>query len=194
MINLIIFLCILINSTVFYPVTQALAQTDPGCGFQTPLADSGIILISNQESEEPQSVPQEPRVITNNNSNGNWLFGEPAKTLVTRDENNIKINNYSKPIAKVQIPQTTFRVSANLPNDSIKEVFKEKIEPKNFTGGLVRALTDPRVYIVELDGSLNLIESEEIAVRLYGNNWSEQIIWLDDAIRNSYQFGYTITQ
>ncbi|MAF13780.1 MAG: hypothetical protein CMI53_02710 [Parcubacteria group bacterium] len=52
---------------------------------------------------------------------------------------------------------------------------------------LVKAQTDPKVYAVDRDGKLRWIETEAIAISLYGENWSDNVDDIPDAFFTNYQ-------
>jgi hypothetical protein len=54
---------------------------------------------------------------------------------------------------------------------------------------MVKAESDPKVYVVSRGGLLRWISSETIAKQLYGNNWNKMIDYIPDAFWINYQFG-----
>jgi hypothetical protein len=57
---------------------------------------------------------------------------------------------------------------------------------------LVKVTTDPKVYAVAGGGVLRWIESEAVAVQLYGNDWAKKIDDLPDAFFVNYRIGASI--
>lgn len=149
--------------------------------------------ISENVSTTAETPTSSPKVITTNNPSGNWIFGKPAKTITVKDENNVAIDNYTKPTPDVKISSGLLTVEYELPDTSKQLVYEQEIPADDLTGALIRAFTDPRVFVVEENGSINLIENQEIAARLFGQEWEQQVVWVDDAIRNGYPYGYRIS-
>jgi len=58
-------------------------------------------------------------------------------------------------------------------------------------GKLVKITTDPKVYIVDLDGSLAWVPSEEVAIAIHGNDWAKQVDDIPDAFFINYKQGPT---
>jgi hypothetical protein len=57
---------------------------------------------------------------------------------------------------------------------------------------MIKIETDPRVYAVGANGELRPIASEQVAVRLYGNNWNKMIDDISDAFFINYRMGSTL--
>jgi hypothetical protein len=57
---------------------------------------------------------------------------------------------------------------------------------------LVKLIFDPKTYAVEAGGVLRWVKSEAIAKSLYGNDWSERVIDLDEAFWGNYSVGADI--
>jgi hypothetical protein len=57
---------------------------------------------------------------------------------------------------------------------------------------MVKAQTSPKVYTVSRGGLLRWISSEEVAKRLYGDDWNKNIDYIPDAFWTNYQFGEPI--
>ncbi len=54
---------------------------------------------------------------------------------------------------------------------------------------LLKITTDPRVYAVDTHGTLRWIETEELAVELYGENWADNVDDLPDPFFINYKMG-----
>ncbi|MDP3900551.1 MAG: CARDB domain-containing protein [bacterium] len=52
---------------------------------------------------------------------------------------------------------------------------------------LVKVTTDPRVYAVEPGGELRWVESEAVAIAVYGKNWAKRVVDISDAFIGSYR-------
>ncbi|MCX6744706.1 MAG: peptidoglycan-binding protein [Candidatus Parcubacteria bacterium] len=57
---------------------------------------------------------------------------------------------------------------------------------------LIKLLTDPKVYAVDLHGTLRWITNEDVAKTLYGDNWQSLIDDLSDAFFVDYTIGDSI--
>ncbi|MBP7006257.1 hypothetical protein KBB27_04010 [Patescibacteria group bacterium] len=53
-------------------------------------------------------------------------------------------------------------------------------------GSLIKAATDPRVYLVGFNGQLHWIETEAVAQSLFGNTWASRIEDISDAFLPDY--------
>ncbi|NQV90364.1 hypothetical protein HQ487_03055 [Candidatus Uhrbacteria bacterium] len=58
---------------------------------------------------------------------------------------------------------------------------------------MVKFLSVPTVYAVSEGGILRAIESESVAVDLYGDTWNQQIDDISDAFLGNYSFGEDVT-
>jgi subtilisin family serine protease len=54
---------------------------------------------------------------------------------------------------------------------------------------LVKVATDPKVYAVDTKGVLRWVTNEDVAVALYGGNWSQKVRDLSDVYVFSYSYG-----
>ncbi len=70
--------------------------------------------------------------------------------------------------------------------------FETRPKIKEFKGALVKGYTDPAVYFVDNQGKLRWLANEEVAQKIAGQDWAAKIIWLNDAIIYTYQFGEPI--
>lgn len=59
---------------------------------------------------------------------------------------------------------------------------------------LVKLTSSPEVYAIEPDGLLRWLETEDLAVTLYGNDWGDRLIDLPDAFFSDYTVGDSITE
>ncbi len=57
---------------------------------------------------------------------------------------------------------------------------------------LVKVTTDPKVYAVGANGTLRWIETEAIAISLYGNMWAQQVNDIPDSFFVNYRIGTSI--
>lgn len=57
---------------------------------------------------------------------------------------------------------------------------------------MVKFTTDPKVYAVALGGELRWVQTEALAVELYGQNWNQMIDDVSDAFFANYRFGPNI--
>ncbi len=57
---------------------------------------------------------------------------------------------------------------------------------------MVKITTDPKVYAVGMDGTLRWVESEAVAVALYGANWNTMIDDVPDAFFVNYTVGSSV--
>jgi hypothetical protein len=54
---------------------------------------------------------------------------------------------------------------------------------------LVKTMTSPKVYAIEPGGVLRWVETEQIAIDLYGDNWRERVVEIPDVFFNDYMIG-----
>jgi hypothetical protein len=59
---------------------------------------------------------------------------------------------------------------------------------------LVKITTDPKVYAVDANGTLRWVETEGVAVALYGNDWAKQVRDIPDAFFVNYAIGASIAK
>ncbi len=59
---------------------------------------------------------------------------------------------------------------------------------------LVKIQSDPKVYAVEPGGALRWIETEEVALTLYGTNWNRRIIDVEPIYFTRYEIGDPISE
>jgi len=59
---------------------------------------------------------------------------------------------------------------------------------------MLKAHSDPKCYIAGADGSLHWVVNEDVAERLFGQDWDNHIIWLEEALIYSYSFSYDINE
>jgi hypothetical protein len=57
---------------------------------------------------------------------------------------------------------------------------------------LVKIQTDPKVYVVEPFGVLHYVSTPELAVKLYGSDWTNEIIDISSAFFVDYEIGEDI--
>lgn len=74
------------------------------------------------------------------------------------------------------------------------ENFAIRPEIEKLKGALIKGQTDPAVYFVDQNGKLRWLANEQVAQKLIGDNWASQIIWFNDAIIYTYQFGEPIKE
>ncbi|OGY41435.1 MAG: hypothetical protein A2Y82_00770 [Candidatus Buchananbacteria bacterium RBG_13_36_9] len=60
---------------------------------------------------------------------------------------------------------------------------------QEIVGALIKGKTDPAVYLVDKDGKLRHLVNEQVAASIAGNDWAKKIIYLDDSLVYTYQFG-----
>ena len=58
---------------------------------------------------------------------------------------------------------------------------------------LVKITTDPRVYAVTRGGVLHWVESEQIAIALYGSNWARRVVDVPDQLFVNYSIGSSVS-
>lgn len=58
---------------------------------------------------------------------------------------------------------------------------------------LVKITTDPKVYAVTKGGVLHWIESEAVAVALFGSNWAQRVVDVPDAFFVNYTVGSSVS-
>ena len=58
---------------------------------------------------------------------------------------------------------------------------------------LVKITTDPKVYAVTANGLLRWIESEAIAISLYGSGWASRVVDVPDAFFVNYSVGSSVS-
>lgn len=75
-----------------------------------------------------------------------------------------------------------------------KKVHSSRPDSDKLAGYIVKGQTDPATYTVDQDGNLRWMKNEQVAKRLYGDDWDSQIIWFSDAIIYTYQFGEPIQE
>lgn len=84
--------------------------------------------------------------------------------------------------------------------DSVQKISNIELNALPFGGNityrpgtrLLKITTDPKVYAVAATGTLRWVSTEDIAVRLYGPNWSKSVDNLPDEIFGSYHIGQPI--
>ena len=59
---------------------------------------------------------------------------------------------------------------------------------------LIKIQSDPKVYAIEPGGDLRWIETEEVALTLYGSNWNRRIIDVEPIYFTRYQVGDPISE
>ncbi len=57
---------------------------------------------------------------------------------------------------------------------------------------MVKLTTDPKVYAIAKNGTLRWIQTEQIAIQLYGNDWAKKIDDLPDTLMATYKIGLPI--
>ncbi len=57
---------------------------------------------------------------------------------------------------------------------------------------LVKITTDPKVYAVSKNGLLRWVQTETLAIQLYGSTWAKQVDDIPDAFFTTYQIGTSI--
>jgi hypothetical protein len=58
---------------------------------------------------------------------------------------------------------------------------------------LVKITTDPRVYAVTRGGVLHWVESEQIAIALFGSNWARRVVDVPDQLFVNYSIGSSVS-
>lgn len=58
---------------------------------------------------------------------------------------------------------------------------------------LVKITTDPRVYAVTRGGMLHWVESEQIALALFGSNWARRVVDVPDQLFVNYSIGSSVS-
>jgi len=61
-------------------------------------------------------------------------------------------------------------------------------------GYMIKAHSDPKCYVMLEDGTLYWVVSEEAALRIFGEGWDNQIIWLEESLVYTYEFGDSIAE
>lgn len=75
-----------------------------------------------------------------------------------------------------------------------RTVYTDRPDPLKIVGAMIKGETDPATYIVDIDGKLRWIKTEDVAKRLFGVNWDSYITWFNDSIIYTYYFGDTINE
>lgn len=99
-------------------------------------------------------------------------------------------NLYQRPTNTVVIPN----VINSYIGKSGKTIYIDRPTPTSIIGAIIKGETDPATYIVDTDGKLRWIKTENVAKRLFGTNWDSYITWFSDSIIYTYNIGETIEQ
>lgn len=99
-------------------------------------------------------------------------------------------NLYQRPTNTVVIPT----VINSYIGKSGKTVYIDRPIPTLITGAMIKGETDPATYIIDIDGKLRWIKTEDVAKRLFGTNWDSYITWFSDSIIYTYNMGESIEQ
>ena len=97
---------------------------------------------------------------------------------------------YQRPTANINIPEVVNYYIGQYG----KKVYTDRPKPENMIGALVKGETDPATYIVDTDAKLRWLKTEDVAYRLFGDGWDQIIIWFNDSIIYTYEFGKVIEQ
>lgn len=126
---------------------------------------------------------------------------EPSAAALSEILNNniCEVLDYS--LVSIGTPEGLYQrpvpnINLNLVNYYIgkwgKKVYTDRPNPQDMIGAMVKGETDPATYIVDIDGKLRWLKDEDVAKRLFGDDWDSQITWFSDSIIYTYQFGETI--
>lgn len=134
------------------------------------------------------------------------------KNLKARSETNCVSNT----VFKIETADTLYYCGSNgkryvFPNekiyfswfedfDEVKVIDLEDISKIALAGNvtykpgvrMIKVTTDPKVYLVDKGGVLRWLESEQVAIALYGDDWSKSIDDLPDAYFFDYEIGESI--
>lgn len=94
---------------------------------------------------------------------------------------------YQRPTPYINIELTDYHIG-----QWGRKVYTNRPKAENMIGAIVKGETDPATYIVDVDGKLRWLKDEAVAKRLFGPDWDDQIIWFNDSIIYTYEFGETI--
>lgn len=101
-------------------------------------------------------------------------------------------NNVLRPLTLFQKSYYINDLSSRV-NYAGKVIYTDK--PKNIPiGYMIKAHSDPKCYAVMGDGTLRWVMNEYAAKRMFGDDWDDQIIWLEESLVYTYPFGDNITQ
>ena len=73
-----------------------------------------------------------------------------------------------------------------------QKIYSERVAPHLMTNQAIKGETDNAVYLVDESGQLRWLTNEQVAEKILGKNWSQQIIWFNDAIVYTYKIGVPI--
>ncbi|MFC1599021.1 hypothetical protein ACFL2U_03400 [Patescibacteria group bacterium] len=109
------------------------------------------------------------------------------------------INDYIDPITRRVLYEVPFSyyykppvVNYYVRGQYNKRIYTDRPDPKTLIGNIVKGETDPATYTVDNQGELRWIRGENVAKRLYGQDWDSEIIWFSDSIIYTYKFGESI--
>lgn len=120
-----------------------------------------------------------------------WNTDKTACIIQTLNINNtVTTSLYQRPSMTVVIPSVINSYTGMYG----RKVFTDRPDPLTIIGAMVKGETDPATYIVDTDGKLKWIKTEDVAKRLFGTAWDGYITWFSDSIIYTYKFGDTIEQ
>lgn len=71
-------------------------------------------------------------------------------------------------------------------------IFTEGMKLEKMMGRLYRSESDPGVYVMDSAGCFKLIPHEGIVARMYGTQWKDYVVWMDDTLFNKFLFCGTV--
>jgi hypothetical protein len=128
-------------------------------------------------------------ILSELNENNNFIEQEFA----IPEGNNSSNNNYTqRPDPNYTLEQITDKINTKIIYNG-RKVYTDKpsILPVGF---MIKADSDPKSYLVLPDGTLRWVETEAVANRIFGPLWDNYILWLDEALVYTYNFGEVISE
>jgi len=122
----------------------------------------------------------EPVPLCNYDQTFNYRLNICQNVFVQAPNTNRSLNEYTKSL--------NYRL-----NYARQKIYTDK--PSEVpVGYLIKAYSDIKCYLVMADKTLRWVISEEVAERLLGSDWNNQIIWLEESLVYTYNFGEPIDE
>ena len=132
-------------------------------------------------------VPQEPQKKIVDYTTGKWIKVLNNPIVYFIDKNNSRHiyltqtiwgSYFGKDFSRVQIVPVTEMLNYPL-GESVP--FK--------SGNLIKTPSSPKVYKIDVDGTLQWIKDEAVATKLVGTNWAKQVVDIAEIIFGEYKLG-----
>lgn len=116
----------------------------------------------------------------------------PCEAGLIQNEYNLCVEDW-----RVQRPTYIYEKAyflENLPNriNFVGKVIYTDRPTELPVGYMIKAHSDPKCYAVMENGELRWVKTEAVAKRMFGDNWDNDIVWLEEALVYTYRFGEDI--